>query len=226
MATPGDSAPDVGPALPADYDSDPGRFASNQAATVAFSRRGDVHPAVARRLADAGCELVLDVGGGNGVLARELAKVGVRTVTADRARYVAEAPPPMLRSDALMLPFREGSFSGTSALWVLYHLASPQSALAELRRCLRPGGLTVVSAPSRYNDPELSSVLPRWGQPLSFDAENGPAQVAAVFGEVDVEAWDEPMVSLWAQQMLRFSSAGGGCPRAMPALRRDASRFL
>ena len=94
VATHGSSAPDVGPALPADYDSDPDRFASSQAATAAFSRRGDVHPAVARRLADAGCELVLDVGGGNGVLARELAKVGARTVTADRARHVAAAPPP------------------------------------------------------------------------------------------------------------------------------------
>ena len=54
----------------------------------------------------------------------------------------------------------------------------------------------MVSAPSRYNDPELGPVLPRWGQPLSFDAENGPVQVATVFGDVEVQAWDEPMVSL------------------------------
>lgn len=95
-----------------------------------------------------------------------------------------------------MLPFRDGSFSGAAALWVLYHLASPLRALAELRRCLRPGGLAVVAAPSRYNDPELSPVLLRWGQPLSFDAENGPMQVASVFTDVEVETWDEPMVSL------------------------------
>ncbi len=125
-----------------------------------------------------------------------------------------------------MLPFRDGSFSGAAALWVLYHLASPLRALAELRRCLRPGGLAVVAAPSRYNDPELSPVLLRWGQPLSFDAENGPMQVASVFTDVEVETWDEPMVSLSAQQTLRFISAGGGCPRARPAPRRPASRPL
>ena len=91
------------------------RFAANQAATASFSRCGDVHASVARRLADAGCGLVLDAGGGNGVLARELAKVGVRTVTVDRATYVADAPRPALRTDALTLPFRELSFPGTAS---------------------------------------------------------------------------------------------------------------
>jgi SAM-dependent methyltransferase len=196
LTTHGPAAHHAGRVLPADYDSDPGRFAANQAATAAFSCRGDVHPAVARRLAEAGCALVLDVGGGNGVLARELAKAGAQTVTADRASYVTDAPRPVLLADAVSLPFRGLSFPGAAALWVLYHLAIPEAALAEIRRCLRPGGLVVVSAPSRYNDPELRQALPHWGQPLSFDAENGPDQVARVFGEVEVETWDEPMVSL------------------------------
>ena len=39
-------------------------------------------------------------------------------------------------------------------MWVLYHLAGPQSVLAELRLCLGPDGLVVVCAPSRYNDRE------------------------------------------------------------------------
>lgn len=34
-----------------------------------------------------------------------------------------------------------------------------------------PDGLLTVTAPSRHNDPELASVLPGWGEPLSFDAE-------------------------------------------------------
>jgi SAM-dependent methyltransferase len=187
---------ELGPALPSDYDTDPGRFAANQAATAAFSRQEDVHPAVARRLTRVGCGLVLDVGGGNGVLARELAKGGVRAVTIDRAGHLSAAPPPVVRADALMLPFGEDSFGGAAALWMLYHLPSPQPALAEIRRCLWPGGLLAVSAPSRYNDPEFKSVLPRWGQALSFDAENGPGQVATVFGDVEVVAWDEPLVLL------------------------------
>ncbi|HXW78144.1 MAG TPA: hypothetical protein VEJ84_01530 [Acidimicrobiales bacterium] len=116
MTTHGAGTHETGPALPTDYDVDPGRFAANQAATAAFSRRGDVHAAVARSLAEAGCELVLDLGGGNGVLARELAKVGARTVTVDRASYVAEAPRPVLLADARALPFREFSFPGGGRL--------------------------------------------------------------------------------------------------------------
>jgi len=64
--------------------------------------------------------------------------------------------------------------------------------------------------PSRYNDPELRSVLPRWGQPLSFDAENGPELVAKVFGHVEVETWDEPMVSLPGPSELALFLRGRG----------------
>src|SRR5439155_22426266 len=59
---------------------------------------------------------------------------------------------------------------------------------------LRPGGLFAVSAPSRYNDPELEPVLPRWGQPLSFDAENGPALLRRVFAVVATYDWDVPLI--------------------------------
>lgn len=113
-------------------------------------------------------------------------------------------------ADALVLPFRDRTFSGAAALWVLYHLECPEAALGELWRCLRPGGALALSAPSRYNDPELRSVLPRWGQPLSFDAENGPALVATVFDDVDVETWDEPMVLLSGPEDLALFLRGRG----------------
>jgi SAM-dependent methyltransferase len=205
-----DDLNEVGPAIPADYDTDPGRFAANQAATAAFSRRGDVHPSVAQRLASAGCDLVLDLGGGNGLLARELARFGVRTVTADRARYVRDAPGPALQADALALPFGDGVFAGAAALWMLYHLPDPRAALAEVHQALRPGGVMAASAPSRYNDPEMAAVLPRWGQPLRFDAENGPGTLAVVFREVDVVRWDEPMVHLANSEAVALFLRGRG----------------
>jgi SAM-dependent methyltransferase len=200
----------IGRTLPDDYDSDPGRFAANQAVNRLYSRRGDIHPAVAKRMAMEGCELVLDVGGGNGVLARELAQYQVHPVTADRAAYLRDAASPALRSDALMLPFRDCTFSGAAMLWMLYHLPDPASALAEVRRVLRPGGLLAVCPPSRYNDPELAGFLPHWGQALCFDAENGPATVAGIFGDVELETWDEPMVSVPDEGALALTLRGGG----------------
>ena len=97
-----------GPPLPADYDSDPARFAANQAATTRFSAAGDVHGLVAWRLAAAGVAPVLDLGGGNGTLARLLAARGVPTVVLDRASYVRQAPRPVVRADAQRLPFSDG----------------------------------------------------------------------------------------------------------------------
>jgi 2-polyprenyl-3-methyl-5-hydroxy-6-metoxy-1,4-benzoquinol methylase len=73
-----------GPLTP-DFDSDPGRFAANQAATRLFSAAGDVHGPVADRLAALGSGRVLDLGGGNGTLARLLARHRVPAVVMDRA---------------------------------------------------------------------------------------------------------------------------------------------
>ncbi|HEX4791260.1 MAG TPA: class I SAM-dependent methyltransferase [Actinospica sp.] len=209
--------------MPVDYDSDPQRYAANQEATRRFSARGDVHAGVARRLADAGCRAAVDIGGGNGTLARFLADEGVRAVVVDQAAYVADAPAPAVRASALRLPFRDESFDAAAALWMLYHLADPVVALLEARRVLRPGGLMAVAAPSRYNDPELGDVLPGWGEPSSFDAENGVGMLGEVFEVVDVERWDEPMVHLPGRADLELFLRGRGLSVADAAAR--AARF-
>ncbi|WP_413812683.1 class I SAM-dependent methyltransferase [Streptomyces sp. OE57] len=196
MGSRGRAGTDKGEAIPGDYDSDPGRFAANQAATQRFAARGDVHPMVARRLAAEGARIVVDIGGGNGLLAGYLAREHVGTVVVDRAGHVGHAPRPAVLGDALKLPFRDESFDGAAALWMLYHLADPVPALKEAHRVLGVGGLLAVSTVSRHNDPELAPFLPDWGTPLSFDAENGPEQLGRVFDVVDVRRWDRPMVHL------------------------------
>lgn len=180
--------------LPSDYDDDPGRYAANQLATHRFLGRQDAHPEVARRFADDGRRLVVDIGGGNGTLAQLLNAEGIGFVVVDRAAHVAQAPRPGVRADACQLPFGGGTFDGAAALWMLYHLLNPLAALREAHRVLCPGGLLAVAAPSRRNDPELASVLPGWGEPLSFDAENGPALLGQVFDVVDIQQWDTPWV--------------------------------
>jgi SAM-dependent methyltransferase len=166
-------------ALPTDYDSDPERF---RAASRAWQLRGDAHEMVAARLAREQLAPV-DVGGGRGRLAELLP--GTIVVDTSPAQ-LADAPPPKVRADALELPFADESVGAVAMLWMLYHCDHPVAAIAEARRVLRPGGLFAACTASRRNDPELTDGYP----PSPFDAEEAPATVAEVFGDVEVDAWD------------------------------------
>lgn len=200
--------------LPADYDTDPERFAANQAATARFSTAGDVHVPVAERLCRAGASPVLDLGGGNGLLARNLASCGAaRTVVLDRAAYLADAPRPAVRGDARRLPFAADTFGAVAALWMLYHVDDPRVALREAARVLRPHGTFVACTSSRFNDPELAQLLPRWGQAFVFDAESAVELVADVFEVTEVQRWDAPMVHLPDRAAVVLFLRGRGLPQ-------------
>ena len=192
----GDQQPTV---VPCDYDTDPGRFAAN----LAFRARSGpgrpgVFEAVARRIiAGDAAGPVLELGGGTGPLACELAGHHVPHVVADLAGgMLSQAPRPAVRTDARAAGFRAASFGTVAALWMLYHLPEPALALREARRVLRPGGTFVACAPSRRNDPELAAVLPGWGQPLTFDAENAAGQVGRFFEITGTQRWDVPLIDL------------------------------
>lgn len=186
----------AGPALPPDYDIDPGRFAASERATAMFSKVGDIHPLVADQLAIIGTHGVLDLGGGTGSLARLLGDRRIWTVVLDRAWHLTKAPPPVVRGDANRLPFADNSFDAVAALWMLYHLDRPVHALREAHRVLRPGGTFVACTSSRTNEPELASVLPHWGRPTSFDAEDAAQIVGQAFHVTQVISWNQPFVVL------------------------------
>jgi len=182
--------------LPTDYDSDPERFLSN-----ARWPHDDVHPYVAQRFAEAGAERVLDVGGGDGRLARLLPGLSMRCVLVDISpSMLALAPRPAVRADGARLPIFDGSFDAVAALYTLYHYDDPLDPIREARRVLRPGGLFAACSPSRDSTPELAHVLPGWGASSTFDAEDSPGIVASVFDaagdRVEVVRWDAPMHTL------------------------------
>jgi SAM-dependent methyltransferase len=87
-------------------------------------------------------------------------------------------------------------------------------ALAEARRVLRPGGTFAACAPSRENDPELAAVLPGWGRPLTFDAENAAAQVGRFFEITGIESWDAPLIDLATADDVRRYLRGRGLTEA------------
>lgn len=180
-------------AVPSDYDPDPGRFRTARSVLARHALAPDIHGRVAERLIGERLLPVLDVGCGEGELARHLPEggwVGVDNST----EMLARAPQSSHVADAVALPFPDASFGSVALLYVLYHLREPERALVEARRVLRPGGLVALAAPSRHDSPELARALPR--TPLTFDAELMPELLATLFADVEIEAWDAPLVEL------------------------------
>ncbi|WP_141583183.1 class I SAM-dependent methyltransferase [Actinomadura sp. WMMA1423] len=176
-----------------------------------------LHDHIASKLLGSGASRVLDIGCGEGALSDALPDpppfglVGLDV----SAELLAAHPAPRLRADALRLPFRDAAFDAAVAVNLLPLLDDPDRALREARRVLAPGGLLLVTAICRTDSPELSPV---WRpEPTPFDAEDAPARVGEVFGEVEVERWDAPLITLPDQNAVRDYLIARQVPRPKAA---------
>ncbi|MEV4673702.1 class I SAM-dependent methyltransferase [Actinomadura sp. NPDC049382] len=205
-------------ALTPDYDSDPERFrlAGRVTGKYLIGARS-LHDHIAMKLVNAGASLVLDIGCGEGALSAALPRPApLRLVGLDASAELLRAHPgPRVRGDALRLPFRDGTFDAAVAVNLLYHLDDPGLALREARRVLAPGAMLLVSAICRNDSPELSPV---WRpEPTPFDAEDAPDRVCEVFGEVEVERWDAPLITLPDRAAIRDYLIARRVPRPQAA---------
>lgn len=112
---------------------------------------------------------VLDLGSGTGAVAEAAEAEGARVVAADRSLDMIGFQPPSRPGaviDALALPFADAAFDAATAGFLLNHLPAA-SALAEMARAVRPGGVVLGStwATSRP-DPiktAIDAVIRQWG---------------------------------------------------------------
>lgn len=103
---------------------------------------------------------VADLGCGTGAHGLALARRGYDVVGVDGSPRMVEVARTRAARDGLgvafdvhdvnaPLRFADASFGGVLAILVLQHLAHPAAFIAEVRRCLRPGGHLLLTAPTR-----------------------------------------------------------------------------
>ena len=137
-----------------------------------------------------GCQRVLDVGCGEGMLARRLAERVPRVVGVDRdaasiglaRRHGHDGRIEFVHADFLACPFRPGSFSMVTCVAALHHM-DPAAALAAMSRLLVPGGVLVVVGLAR-------SRLPDWPRDATAVAVNLGYRMVKDY-------WEQPSPAVW-----------------------------
>ncbi len=107
------------------------------------------------RIIDPGL-IVADVGTGTGILAAELAALGLHVIGVDNSSRMLDAARAKLEADDLLgrvelrrgeahrLPIDDAEVDAAFAHMVLHYLPSPGEALRDMARIVRPGGRVVV----------------------------------------------------------------------------------
>ena len=171
----------------------------------AYSSLRDGEPTIPELIRLPPGQALLDVGCGNGMwldIARRESKpalavgvdVSLGMVHGVRAR-LPDAP--IAQGDVVALPFKDGAFDTIFALWMLYHVRAKATALAEIRRVLRPGGRLVAATNATTTGDVLDELVrgaieatigtrvDGWIEQLDFDADNGRAILSAEFSHID-----------------------------------------
>lgn len=115
-------------------------------------------------------------------------------------------------ADAQSIPWADGSFDVVIANHLLYHLTDRTSAVAEIRRVLRPDGRFYASTTGRTHLRELYELIDRSvGQPIrgqdstaGFSLENGGSLIARWFPRVRVHRYEDALVVTEADALLAY----------------------
>ena len=117
---------------------------------------------------------ILDFGAGAGRHVAEFREAGYAALGVDRAfssheegsvedEFLRRLDPPEYR-----LPFDDGEFDFVYSMAVMEHVVDPGTALEEIARVMRPGGLSVHVFPSRWRPIETHMNVPFGGRFQSY----------------------------------------------------------
>jgi SAM-dependent methyltransferase len=132
----------------------------------------------------------LDLSAGFARRARELYRDRVRVLIGDMER----------------LPFRDGAFDVIVTCWTLYFMRDIDATLAEIKRCLRPGGRLIAATNAPDHEAECGELVseairlalgrdePDHDVARRFDLETGAAYVRRHFPKVELREWYGEMV--------------------------------
>lgn len=116
---------------------------------------------------------VLDAGCGEGDLTEALTKqidgVFAFDISVSAAKLIRQRLPqvPVCVADAMNMPYKDDYFDTVIAANLFEHVESPCGLLRECWRVLKPGGLVVISTPSRYRTANFRRVIT--GRPVQFN---------------------------------------------------------
>jgi len=100
--------------------------------------------------------------------------------------------------DARDVPYPDDAFDAVTAHHVLYHLddVGRETALAEIRRVLKPSGTLYASTNGENNLAEVFDVAGEFGDvpdELAFSLENGAEQLRREFADVELRRFDDEL---------------------------------
>lgn len=110
--------------------------------------------------------VVMDLACGTGDMCRDLDRAGFRPIGCDLSLGMltaATTDAPLVHGDGLKLPFADDSLDGVTCGFALRNFVSLPPMLAELGRCIRPGGRIALIDVAEPPNPFM-----RWGHSIYF----------------------------------------------------------
>jgi ubiquinone/menaquinone biosynthesis C-methylase UbiE len=170
---------------------------------------------------------VLDAGAGAGTFwhqNRQRVPAAVRVCLTDLSEGMVAEAAAILRTagagwfgfavaDSQHLPFADGVADVVLANHMLYHVPDRAAAIRELRRVLRTGGVLIASTTGEAHMAEIDERLRRLGVAAEhlgyavaapFTLENGAAQLACCFEQVEVHRYEDRLVVTEVEPLMAY----------------------